>query len=75
MARSPVKYLTKDYTTNALYYSTAKNIYFSNNNENSEEIVSIQGQQNIVSLFVEPTKTLTYLMSNGSAFLKRLGLT
>ncbi len=44
MARSPVKYLTKDYTTNALYYSTAKNIYFSDNNENSEEIVSIQGQ-------------------------------
>ncbi len=44
MARSPVKYLTKDYNTNALFYSTAKSIYCSNNNESSEEIVRIQGQ-------------------------------
>ena len=44
MARTPVKCLTKDYNTNALFYSTAKSIYFSNNNENSEEIVGVQGQ-------------------------------
>jgi hypothetical protein len=35
MARSSVKCVTKDYTTNALFYSTAKSVYFSNNNENT----------------------------------------